>query len=384
VGFRAECPRWLAGNRSVDGLTAGCDRELVGIGWSEPHFELPMLLPLFVFLLLCGAFCSACAATVESIRVVPDGDNAVEVWEVSGFDGGPFVGKAGWGHDYGPIDRQIRVLDTVTIMAEETITDAELQHVASVMAELLDNDEDGTIDDPGAAAQLRARNAMMLVWDDVHDPSQRESDGVRRDDNTLVYVAGTSGDHRRNQTLHKNPAWMSIRIGMVDEAAAGRTDWQFGQIDSTLEECFHLLTDWGFGPAYPETFGRRGTSTLLDLMDAARGGKFMSGGPDRGAERETYPEGAWYTRVERCSYECFASEYFYWLFSSLGGVQRHMGGPSEGGLWAQWKANTPELMREKQPQAVALFEDHSASFRLPRNIPNGKYAPNPANRVLGQ
>ena len=200
-----------------------------------------MLLPLFVFLLLCGAFCSACAATVESIRVVPDGDNAVEVWEVSGFDGGPFVGKAGWGHDYGPIDRQIRVLDTVTIMAEETITDAELQHVASVMAELLDNDEDGTIDDPGAAAQLRARNAMMLVWDDVHDPSQRESDGVRRDDNTLVYVAGTSGDHRRNQTLHKNPAWMSIRIGMVDEAAAGRTDWQFGQIDSTLEECFHLL-----------------------------------------------------------------------------------------------------------------------------------------------
>jgi hypothetical protein len=43
VGFRPECPDGWLGNSSVDVLTAGCDRELVGIGWSAPHFELPML-----------------------------------------------------------------------------------------------------------------------------------------------------------------------------------------------------------------------------------------------------------------------------------------------------------------------------------------------------
>ena len=33
-----------ASYRTEAGRLAGCDGELVGIGWSEPHFELPMLL----------------------------------------------------------------------------------------------------------------------------------------------------------------------------------------------------------------------------------------------------------------------------------------------------------------------------------------------------
>ncbi|MFT4843672.1 MAG: hypothetical protein ACI8UD_002488 [Planctomycetota bacterium] len=42
VGFRAKCPGGWLGNRSVDGVTAGCDCGVVGFGRSEPQLVFPM------------------------------------------------------------------------------------------------------------------------------------------------------------------------------------------------------------------------------------------------------------------------------------------------------------------------------------------------------
>ena len=43
-GFRWNARAGWLGSRSADGVMAACDHELLGFGWSEPHFELPMLL----------------------------------------------------------------------------------------------------------------------------------------------------------------------------------------------------------------------------------------------------------------------------------------------------------------------------------------------------
>ncbi len=43
-GFREECLDWRGVSSWVDGWLKRCESRLVGFGWSEPHFESPMLL----------------------------------------------------------------------------------------------------------------------------------------------------------------------------------------------------------------------------------------------------------------------------------------------------------------------------------------------------
>ena len=44
--------------------------------------------------------------------------------------------------------KYVNVLDCLHIYAQSTITDEKVLHAAAVAAELLDNDEDGVVDDP--------------------------------------------------------------------------------------------------------------------------------------------------------------------------------------------------------------------------------------------
>ena len=42
--------------------------------------------------------------------------------------------------------------------------DAKLIHAATVMAEYLDNDEDGEVDDPAVLKAMKDRNAMLVMF----------------------------------------------------------------------------------------------------------------------------------------------------------------------------------------------------------------------------
>ena len=50
------------------------------------------------------------------------------------------------------------------IYAEDALTDAQVLHAANVLAELLDNDEDGTVDDAALLTQLQNSGFIMPMF----------------------------------------------------------------------------------------------------------------------------------------------------------------------------------------------------------------------------
>ena len=60
--------------------------------------------------------------------------------------------------------KYINVLDCFHIYAEPSISDDKVLHAAAVAAELLDNNEDGIIDDPQVELSLRNSEAMIPIF----------------------------------------------------------------------------------------------------------------------------------------------------------------------------------------------------------------------------
>ena len=60
--------------------------------------------------------------------------------------------------------KYVNVLDCFDIYAEENISDAKVLHAAAVAAELLDNNEDGIVDDQLIKNELAAREALIPIF----------------------------------------------------------------------------------------------------------------------------------------------------------------------------------------------------------------------------
>ena len=60
--------------------------------------------------------------------------------------------------------KYVNVLDCFDIYAESTVSDEKVLHVASVVAELLDNNEDGIVDDQALFNELQDNEALMPVF----------------------------------------------------------------------------------------------------------------------------------------------------------------------------------------------------------------------------
>ena len=58
---------------------------------------------------------------------------------------------------------QIEVFGT-TLVATSSVPEAKLTHAAVVMAEYLDNDEDGYVDDPPVAEAMRDNKALLVMF----------------------------------------------------------------------------------------------------------------------------------------------------------------------------------------------------------------------------
>jgi hypothetical protein len=65
---------------------------------------------------------------------------------------------------FAEFDRYINVLEVLKFYAEPGVSDAQLIHSASIGAELLDNDENGIIDDIILGEQLMLVNAVMPLF----------------------------------------------------------------------------------------------------------------------------------------------------------------------------------------------------------------------------
>ena len=234
----------------------------------------------------------------------------------------------------------------VHVIATDTVEDAKLEHAATVLAEWIDNDEDGVPDDPRVHRALIEGGAFLVM-------------------------AGTEGemeevfDELDFESLEDAGFWIGQDLYGEETLPQGPPHVQrSGRFDATLEEVLHLVSN-GWVLAYPGDLGYAPGSRLTNAMDLARGGRF---------ERipAEYPEGAWYHYDDRtCDYECMAAEYLYWALTTYLGGQSYPGRAAE--IAHEWECATPAQLVERDPQVVELLND--PALALPRVLPNGDYRP---------
>jgi hypothetical protein len=220
----------------------------------------------------------------------------------------------------------------IDIYAVPDVTDLNLLYTANVMAQYLDNDEDGTPDNQTVIDEMIENKAFMVLWEKQRDiptffPSDRTGQDLGNDETNPAYVEG------------------------------GKT----GRFDAGLEEVLHIITHAGYSQVYPNVFGESQGSKIADAMDIARDGQFTS-------IPSSYSANAWYTYDDRtCDYECQVTEYFYWALTSVLGAQENRLDEIE----QEWKLNTKEKVELTDLPVYQLLTD--SLYHLPTILPDGTY-----------
>ena len=237
----------------------------------------------------------------------------------------------------GCFTKYINVLDCFNIYAEASVQDDKVLHAAAIAAELLDNDEDGIVDDPLLFQKLQDEQALMPIfsseWSSCLNNFEQHYNGD-----------GVSAILFRNE---------------MDPSQPGH----WGD-DASVEEIIHTINHVGHVALYPEVFAIQPNSSIMsDAMDIARGGQFLS-------VPNQYPEEAWYHYDDwTCDYECMAIEYLYWCVVSYMGILDDA--QTCNGIANEWEPCTPELFE----QIDVIMHDviSNPQNKLPQFAPDGNY-----------
>lgn len=240
---------------------------------------------------------------------------------------------------FSQFDKYLEVFG-VRLFASASVERQNMIHAAKIMAEYLDNDEDGTPDDQAVVDAMVQSNASMVMFGSESDPTFQAFESSFNDWDTWALQ-----DLRNDETFPGGSA--------------------NGLFDATYEEVLHLISDRGYAVVYPEAFGTEPGSLLTDAMDVARGGHFTE-------VPSTYPSGAWYTYDDTtCEYNCQATEYIYWALTSILGAQDFPGRLNQ--IDNEWRLNTPALVQSGDPTVFQLLTD--PQYHLPNQLPDGNYNP---------
>ncbi|MFQ3333004.1 MAG: hypothetical protein ACI84S_001143 [Thalassomonas sp.] len=241
-----------------------------------------------------------------------------------------------------PFTKYVDVLGCFSIYAESTISDAKVLHAAAVAAELLDNNEDGIVDDPLIETQLTTENALMPIF---------SSEGSSAEN---TFFNNYNGDGV-SAVLYKNE---------IDPTQTGH----WGD-DASVEEIMHTINHVGHTNVYPAAFSMQANSSLMSsAMDVARGGQFMS-------IPNPYPASAWYHYDDwTCDYECMMIEYMYWALVSNMGILDDA--QTASGIANEWEPYNATLLQSMDVLMSALITD--VQYKLPQLAPDGNYCPTPS------
>ncbi|MDP7568112.1 MAG: hypothetical protein QF383_06950 [Flavobacteriales bacterium] len=236
--------------------------------------------------------------------------------------------------------KYVDVLGCFFIVAESTIPDAKVLHAAAVAAELLDNNEDGIVDDPLIESQLQNEQAFMPIF---------SSEGSNAENLLFNNYNGNGA----SAVLYKNE---------MDPSQTGH----WGD-DATVEEVIHTINHVGHTNIYPNAFSMQANSSLMsDAMDVARGGQFMT-------IPNPYPASAWYHYDDwTCDYECMMIEYIYWAIVSYMGILDDA--QTAQGIANEWEPYNATLLQSTDILMYALITD--TQYKLPLLAPDGNYCPN--------
>ena len=248
---------------------------------------------------------------------------------------------------FGIFSKYVNVLDCIHIYAESNISDEKVLHVASVAAELLDNNEDGTVDDPLIEASLTELNTIMPVF--------QSENGNSID----TFFDNLGDDGCTGAVLFRNE---------IDPNQPGH----WGS-DATVEEVLHTINSCGHVEVYPSLYALEPNSSYLTgAMDIARGGQFIT-------MPNSYPDEAWYHYDDwTCEYDCMAMEYLYWCIVTYMGILSDA--QTCAGISNEWEPCTPELFESTDTLMFNLVND--TENMLPQLAPDGNYCP--ANVGIGK
>ena len=228
----------------------------------------------------------------------------------------------------------------ISVFATVETPDKKVLHAANVLAQYLDNDEDGLADNPAVVARMRRNNAAMIMFATEQDLEETDLE---------AFIPVQVLDQMRLQDLYGEETYPN---GAVE-----------GRFDAALEEILHLITSTGYADAYPNIFGEMPKTAVAKAMDIARGGHFRQ-------VPRAYPQKAWYTYYdETCNYGCQITEYIYWGLTSILGGQDFPGRAEEIG--EEWQLNTPELVQTRDSRIYKLLTNPQYSF--PTRLPDGRY-----------
>lgn len=259
--------------------------------------------------------------------------------EPSSFEGITVTSNPGGPHAAFSVFTRYASVFGVGIYATSAVSEAKVQHAANVMAQYLDNDEDGQPDDSKIIDAMLSRGAFLFMF---KNESTMESSGFEEE------LSDDFWENNTGQTL------------FGDETFPNSAEDVF---DPTLEETLHLITQTGYAFAWPDQFGEESGTEIAEAMDKARGGHFEE-------VPNEYPEDAWYTYDdETCEYNCMIAEYMYWALTSILGAQDIPGRLEE--IEHEWRLNTREKVENGDPDVFALLTDPRWSFAT--RIPDGNY-----------
>jgi hypothetical protein len=240
---------------------------------------------------------------------------------------------------FAAFDRSINVLGILDVYTEPGVSDAKLLHVATITAELLDNDENGDLDHAELCNLLANANAFMPIFSSEGSPAENELfdnfDGSTFCASAVLYA---------DEVSPENPA-----------------DWFE---EAVVEEVLHTINHCGHVSLYPAAFDLAPNASLLTAaMDVARGGQFTT-------FPSSYPAAAWYHYDDNtCDYECMAIEYLYWCTVS------HMGLLDDPNICAaianEWEPCTPEQFTTTDELASSLITN--PIYGIPLIAPDGSY-----------
>tara|TARA_B110000046_G_scaffold182873_1_gene217777 strand:+ start:441 stop:875 length:435 start_codon:yes stop_codon:yes gene_type:complete len=117
--------------------------------------------------------------------------------------------------DFKPTNREVDVFG-IPIYAYAEVEDLKLLHAANIMAQYLDNDEDGIVDNPLLIEILIENHIVLFMW--------------KKKSQVNLNIQDLGAD-----ALH--PEW--------------HRNGQVGPFDAALEEIWHVISHKGYAHAYP-------------------------------------------------------------------------------------------------------------------------------------
>ena len=231
------------------------------------------------------------------------------------------------------------------ILATSGVSDAKVLHTANVLAEYLDNDENGVIDQPEVLTSLLGSSQSKI--------------------STMVLFSSEAEQNSLDSSLASLETVMTRTQNLFAEEIFENGS-QGENRDATLEEVLHLVTDKGWDEAFPSVWGEKKGSSIANAMDTARGGYFET-------VPVSYPANAWYTYDDQTAdYGTQITEYVYWATTTYLGGQ-NWPGRVHSNFTSEWTPITQSDLNTTDPAVVSLLTSSSYKFPITQ-LPDGNYS----------